>query len=236
MFYIRIADLNVRIDNKYEYVFRLCRDYIIEDVENVDIICQVSEEDIDKELSIAEGEHSRGYCESICIYRYICRLLPLKYNAYLFHSAVIEYKGQGYAFSAKSGTGKSTHISLWRKHFGEDVHIVNGDKPIFRFIDGKLYAYGTPWCGKEGWQNNAKVKLGSLCFIERSHENRIRRIPADKALMLMFHQILTPSDIETVDTLFPLLDKTLRDIPCYLLGCNISEEAAEVAYKGMNEV
>ena len=40
-------------------------------------------------------------------------------------------------FTAQSGTGKSTHIKLWKKHFGKDVDIVNGDKPIVRvFNDG----------------------------------------------------------------------------------------------------
>ena len=234
MFYIRIAELNICIDNKYDYVERLCRGYITERVETPDMTVSVSEEDITKEMSVAEAEVTRGYCEGVCIYRVICRQLPLSFNAYLFHSAVIEYEGRGYAFSAKSGTGKSTHIALWRKRFGADVHIVNGDKPIMRFVDGKLYAYGTPWCGKEGWQNNTSVELKSLCFIERAEQNRIRKIGADEAVMLMFHQILTPDDMETVDALFPLLDKTLREIPCYLLGCNISEEAAEVAYNGMN--
>lgn len=235
MFYIRMAELNICIDNKYEYVEKLCRGYVIDKVDAPDMTVSVSEEDITREMSVAETEVTRGYCEGVCIYRVICRQLPLRFNAYLFHSAVIEYKGRGYAFSAKSGTGKSTHILLWRKRFGSDVHVVNGDKPIMRFIDGKLYAYGTPWCGKEGWQNNTRVELGALCFLQRSTENSIRKIGADEAVMLMFHQILTPDDLETVDALFPLLDKTLREIPCYVLGCNISEEAAEVAYLGMNK-
>ena len=234
MFYIRIAELNICIDNKYDYVFRLCGGYIVDAVDDPDLTVKVTDEEIEREMSIAETSVTPGYCEGICIYRVICRQLPLKFGAYLFHSAIIEYQGRGYAFSAKSGTGKSTHISLWRKRFGADVHVVNGDKPIMRFIDGKLYAYGTPWCGKEGWQSNTSVELKALCFIERSVDNRIRKIGPDEAVMLMFHQILTPDDLETVDALFPLLDKTLREIPCYLLGCNISEEAAEIAYNGMN--
>ena len=152
------------------------------------------------------------------------------------HCAVIEYEGKGYAFAAKSGTGKSTHISLWKKRFGKDVNIVNGDKPIMRFLeDGKLYAYGTPWCGKEGFQANTSAPLHAICFLERAPENTIRKIKADEAVMRIFHQILSPEDIETVDSLFPLLDRTLKEIPCYVLGCNISEEAAEVAYFGMNQ-
>ena len=233
MFYIHIADLNVCIDNKYDYVERLCRKYIIPAPEKVDMTACVSEELISEEMEIAQTEVTRGYAEGVCIYREICRRLPIEFGAYLFHSAVIEYGGDGFAFAAKSGTGKSTHIMLWRKTFGEGVHVVNGDKPIMRFVDDKLYAYGTPWCGKEGWENNTRVAVKGLCFLERAAENSIRRIGADEAVMRIFHQILTPSDMETVDALFPLLDRTLREVPCYVLGCNISEEAARVAYDGM---
>ena len=233
MLYIRIAELNICIENKYDYLEKLCREYTIEKPENVDMTVSVSDEQIAQEMSIAETEVTSGYAEGVCAYREICKRLPVEFGAYLFHSAVIEYGGDGFAFAAKSGTGKSTHIKLWRRRFGEGVHVVNGDKPILRFENGKLYAYGTPWCGKEGWQTNTRVPLKALCFLERSAENRIRRIGADEAVMLMFHQILTPQDLETVDSLFPLLDKTLREIPCYILGCNMSEEAAEVSYNGM---
>ncbi|MBO7310031.1 MAG: hypothetical protein J6U86_01400, partial [Clostridia bacterium] len=149
-----MADINICIDNKYDYVKNLCRNYIVDKMPEPDMVISVSEEVIKEEMSIAEINVTPGYAEGICVYREICKRLPIEFGAYLFHSAVIEYNGDGFAFAAKSGTGKSTHIMLWRKAFGEDVHVVNGDKPILRFIDDKLYAYGTPWCGKEGWQTN----------------------------------------------------------------------------------
>ena len=34
----------------------------------------------------------------------------------LIHASCIRYNGFGYPFIAKSGTGKSTHSSLWLKH------------------------------------------------------------------------------------------------------------------------
>ena len=235
MFTIRIADINVRINNKFEYVRKLCAKYIISDSERFDIEVTVNDEELDNEINVSEIEVTRGYAEGVCVYRKICKQLPTKFNAYLFHSAVIEYEGKAYAFAAKSGTGKSTHITLWRKHFGDGVHIVNGDKPIMRFVGEELRAYGTPWCGKEGLENNTSAPLSAICFIERATTNSIRRITPDEAIMRMFQQILTPDDIASVDALFPLLDRTLVQIPCYILECNISEEAAEVAYVGMNK-
>ncbi len=233
MFFIKMADLVVAIDNKYSYVEKLCRKYIVPETPHFDLSVRVSDEEIDKEMSIAEFPCTPAYAEGVCVYRNICRVLPNKFGAYLFHTAVIEYEGRGYAFSAKSGTGKSTHVGIWQKHFGGAVKIINGDKPIMKFEGDRLYAYGTPWCGKEGQNENARVPVAAICFLERAAANRIRKIGADEAVTYIFNQILTPDDLETVDALFPLLDRTLKNVPCYVLYCNMDEEAAQVAYDGM---
>lgn len=235
MFYIKIADMTVAIDNKYEYVKMLCRKYIVPPVDTPDMTVSVSDEDIKAEIDISEFDASPAYAEGVCVYRQICKPLPERFGAYLMHCAVIEYEGEGYAFAAASGTGKSTHIALWQKRFGEGVHIVNGDKPIMRFSGDRLYAYGTPWCGKEGFNSNTSVPIKAICFIERAKENSIKRITPADALMRIFHQILTPDTVENLDSFLPLLDRTLTEVPCYVLGCNISEEAAEVAYNGMKD-
>ena len=233
MFYIKIADLKICVENKYKYVFNLCRDYMIE-ATHPDITVRATEEEIAQEKIISEDPSaSDAYAEGVCIYRNICKQLPQKFSAYLFHSALIEYEGRGYAFSAKSGTGKSTHISLWQKAFGKQVRVINGDKPILRYINGELVAYGTPWCGKENISTNASVPLCAICFIERSESNSIARITPSEAISMIFHQILTPRDMETLDSLLPLLDLTLKLVPCYLLRCNMDIEAAHVAYNAM---
>ncbi len=232
MFYIRIADLNVKIENKYPHVQRVCEEYIIDAPTHVDIEASASDAEIDKEVADSQIDH-RGFAESVCIYRNICKDLPKKFNAYLLHSALIEYEGRGYAFAAKSGTGKSTHISLWKKLFGDGVRVINGDKPIVRYLDGKFVAYGTPWCGKEGLGTNASVPLKAICFIERDNDNSIVRISPADAVSKLFYQVLVPDDIENLDSLLALLDSTLGSVSCHILKCNMDIEAARVAYEGM---
>lgn len=236
MFFVKMANLTIQIENRYDYVYNLCRNYLTSPTDCPDMKVAVSEEEIRQEIAVTtEFEPSADYAEGVCIYRAICKKLPEQFQAFFMHYAVIEYQGEGYAFAAHSGVGKSTHISLWRKKFGKEVHVINGDKPILRFDENRLWAYGTPWCGKEGWNTNASVPLKALCFLERAPENEIVQLPPKEAVMRVFHQVLPPSDISGVDALFPLLDRMLKEIPCYVLKCNISEEAAEVAYSGMNQ-
>lgn len=235
MIYIRVADLNIKIDNRYGYLDRHCADYMIDATDDVDISVSVTEEEIDGEIAISDVRVSRGYAESICAYRTICEQLPQRFNGFLLHGALLEYGGKGYIFSARSGTGKTTHINLWKEAFGDAVTVVNGDKPILRETEDGFIAYGTPWCGKEGYSNNSSVLLSSICFVERAETNSIERISPSDAVSRIFSQILMPNDVEAFDAVSSLLDSLLTRVPSYLLKCNMNVDAAVVAYNGMNQ-
>lgn len=233
MFKIKIADLVIQIENKYEFIKNQCKDYIVTS-NKADIVASCTDEEIEAEhTNYAEKDvFSLGYCESVCIYRNICLQMP-EFDAFIFHSAVAEVEGKAYAFAARSGTGKSTHLLLWKEYLKDKMTIINGDKPIFRFIDGELYAYGTPWCGKEGWHENSKAPLKAICFIERACENRISPIPKSNAADLVMKQIIIPKDPFGAIKTLELLDEMLAKTDTWLLGCNISVEAARLSYNTM---
>lgn len=232
MIKIKIADLIVGIDNRYGFVERQCADYIFSGDAEADFCVRADDQDIEKEKSSSDQVFSDGYIESVCVYRNICNELP-RYDAFLLHASVIECDGVAYAFSAPSGTGKSTHTRLWLERFGERARIINGDKPILRFVDGRLTVYGTPWCGKEGYNVNASSPFGALCFINRAEKNSIVRADPSVAVMKLFGQILLPEDEEKASLLLDLLDRMMTQYPVYELYCNMSPEAADVAYNGM---
>ena len=234
MFKIKIADLVVEIDNLHDQIEYICRDYLYKG-EHCDFSIVISQKDIDDERERFKDSHlyNDAYIENICIYRQICLNL-LRYDAFVMHAAVIGVDDYAYAFTAKSGTGKSTHICLWRQLLGERVYVINGDKPVLRFIDGKLFAYGTPWCGKEMWNTNTRAELKGLCFIERGELNQIDKIEPQEAAPLIMKQILIPNDSFGVIKTFDLVDKMLKDVTSWKLKCTVSVEAAMIAYNAMN--
>ena len=150
------------------------------------------------------------------------------------HAAVLDVDGKSYAFTAKSGTGKSTHINLWKKLLGDKVVVVNGDKPILRFIDGELYIYGTPWCGKEGWQTNMRSIFKGLCFLERAENNSIKPLEKGECASRIMQQILMPTDPFDAMATLELMDRMLMKVDTWLLGCNMDIEAAKIAYENMS--
>lgn len=234
MFKIKVADFIVEIHNSYDFIFRQCHDYIYTGEEKADIVAICTQEQIESEKKIiTDACYSDGYIESVCLYRSLCLQLPAK-DSFVMHAAVISVDGKGYAFTARSGTGKSTHILQWRGLLGDKVIVVNGDKPILRFIDDKLYVYGTPWCGKEGWNTNTRAELAGLCFLERAENNFIEPIPSKDAANLIMKQILLPKDTVGVIKTFEMVDKMIMNTKIWRLGCNISKEAAKIAYEAMS--
>lgn len=92
----------------------------------------------------------------------------------MVHSSVVAVNDAAIAFVAPSGVGKSTHSLIWTKQI-PDSYIVNGDKPLVH-LGEKVTVYGTPWCGKEGFNRNTSVPLRALCFLKRSENNALYRI------------------------------------------------------------
>lgn len=245
MFNIRIAELVVRINNKYDYVREFCRDYIVSDELPVDIEVSVTEEKALAEINaygkcMFSDEEQRyvqmalPMSECLCMNREISQAI-VRHNGFLMHAAVIDVDGEAYAFCAKSGTGKTTHMKLWLEKFGERAQVINGDKPILRYIDGTLYAFGTPWCGSEKMGKNIKAPLKAICFIERSGTNSITRMTPSAVLGRIFHQLLMPQDEESLDSFMNMIEHMIATVPCYLLRCNMEMEAAEVAWQGIQE-
>ncbi len=225
-----IAGMNIGIDAKCEYTYKKCSCYRPNRA-IPEFIASATPEQVKAEQKISDGSYE--YCEFICIYREICSVLPM-YDRLLLHSAVIEKDGFAYAFAAKSGTGKTTHIMQWKKLYGDSVNIINGDKPIFGFEDNKVIAYGTPWCGKEGLHSNTQAELKALCFIERAEQNVISEITKEEAINRIFKQIFIPKNKTAAAKTLELVSKLIENVKLYKLGCNISTDAAELAYNTMS--
>ena len=152
-----IAGLRILIENRCKYTESFCKDYLsVDQTSPVDLSAKVTNEEFYEERELS-GNFSDGYVENICLYRTICRQLPMK-NRMLLHASILAYDGNAYAFLGKSGTGKSTHSGLWTKYL-QNVSYVNGDKPILEQKADGFWAHGTPWNGKEGFGNNISALL-----------------------------------------------------------------------------
>lgn len=158
----------------------------------------------------------------------------LDYNGFYLHSSAIEFEDKAYLFSGPSGVGKSTHTRLWKDIFGESAQIFNDDKPALRFMDGVWYAYGTPWCGKDGINQNKKVRLAGICFLKQSPENLIFRLTPTAALTRIIEQTIFRYNVETLDKMDLMLShvgKLVHEIPVFELQNRPEPAAAKLSYE-----
>lgn len=95
-----------------------------------------------------------------------------QFGTLLIHASVVRHSGRAYAFTAVSGTGKSTQVSNWLNNI-EDCDLVNDDNPIVRVNGDEVTLYGSPWSGKTACYRNISVPLGAILKIERATTNYV---------------------------------------------------------------
>ncbi len=232
-FNIEIAGLVVHICSRAAYFREFCEGYIVTDNREPDITVEVSEEEIEKRIKKNHGMYfGKRNAEIIMTYEKISNALPA-FDAFVMHSSVVEVDDQAYCFAAESGTGKSTHTKYWKEVLGDRMKVINGDKPIYRFINKRLTAYGTPWNGKERFGENISAPLQGLCLLERGEKNEI--YPIDDPFMalgeLMKHFHLSDAGQVDVPKLMELIDRMLRQVRLYKLRCTDDISAAQTAIR-----
>ena len=139
----KIAGLNVGFDPQYDMLRIRSEKYRCD--EKADFNIGLGDTLLDNQLKLYEGV---GKPELEYLWMGTAfNVKLLEYNGMFLHSSTVVVDGKAYSFSAPCGTGKSTHTSLWLKHFGEKAFILNDDKAAYRLIDGKYFAFGTPFSG-----------------------------------------------------------------------------------------
>ena len=230
VFQIEVAGLVIGIENRFDYVHDLCVKYKTSLERPADIIVSATEREIQQEIENApQYDLDDEYCESVVIYKKISNALP-SFDAFVMHSSAIAVDGGAYCIAAESGVGKSTLTRYWKKVLGERAVVINGDKPIYRFTDGQLMVYGSPWCGKENWQTNTAVPVRALCLLKRGEENAVYPVNAFDLLSEIAPHFHLPGAGQ-VDTLklFDLIDRMVTQVPVYRLCCRNDISAAETA-------
>ena len=229
----KIADVVFDASFKYKYTAEVCKNYEYNGDEKSIAFFEITDSDIAKEKINAPDFHD-AHLENLALFRKLCSFILTNAQGIIFHSSAVMVNNNAYLFTAPSGTGKSTHTRLWRELLGDKAVMINDDKPIIRFVDGNFYVYGTPWNGKHRLDTNCRAKVKAICKISQAKENVITPITPAQMLPVIFNQTLYPNGLNDMDKLLSYIDKLLKSVDLYSLGCNISKEAAMLSYQTMS--
>lgn len=145
------------------------------------------------------------------------------------HASVIGNGGKGYLFLGRSGTGKSTHSSLWLKYI-EGSELLNDDNPVLRVgTDGVTRVYGSPWSGKTPCYRNVSAPVGAIVRIRQAKHNTITRLSALESYASVYSSCSGfKAERMIADGQHITLEHIALNVPCYTLDCLPDEEAARV--------
>ena len=240
-FKIEIAGQVFAVRSLFESTRDYCRSYLTDKPGNY--LITVSQKDLLfeqaflKEEALREGIRVRvftdPFLERAAIQRQVADHL-IRHGTVLLHGSAVAVDGEGYLFTARCGTGKSTHTRLWRQVFGQRAVMVNDDKPFVKIAGNTVTMYGAPWSGKHGLDTNIAVPLKGICILERGAENRINSIAPADAREMLHNQCSPPLDEALLPTHHELVERLLACTPLWHMECNKEIGAAITAHRTMS--
>ena len=151
----------------------------------------------------------------------------------VLHSSYIESEGGAILFTAPSGGGKSTQAELWRKYKG--ARIVNGDKSIIGYENGRWRAYGIPFSGSSEYCLNESYPVKAIVVLEKGKENVLYRRDIQEFSRVFSQMPLNVWDKEFCAREMNRAADICSQIPIYHYICNREQDAVEILYQKLKE-
>ena len=209
--------------------------YIIKDINGADCCLLRSDKEFRRCRCALNGNYnmrSFGLNNALML---IFAFAGSRHDTLLIHASLVRQNGYGYAFIAKSGTGKSTHVSLWLRHL-PGCDLMNDDNPIVRIIDGEAYIFGGPWSGKTPCYRNVKARLGAITRIDRAPANSIERLAPIEAFASFLPSCSSMKwDEDIFNRICNTVTKIIETTAIYTLHCLPNEEAAILCNKTISK-
>ena len=111
---------------------------------------------------------------------------------------------------------------LWKLCFGEEIQILNGDKPLLEFREDGIIVHPSPWRGKEALGSQQSAPLGGILLLEQSTKNSMCRLRAKEAAGPLLTQLLfTRKNTDDVRAACALEERLLAQVRRRGLGRSV---------------
>jgi len=204
--------------------------YIIKDIKGADCCLLITNKDFSDCRCALNGNYNMrcfGLNNALML---IFAFAGSRQNTLMIHASLVRCHGYGYAFIAKSGTGKSTQVSMWLRYI-EGCDLMNDDNPIVRLIGDEVFIYGSPWSGKTPCYRQVKAPLGAITRIDRAPANSIEKLPPIEAFASFLPSCSTMKwDKDIFNAICDTVTKVVERVGIYTLHCLPNEEAAQVCH------
>ena len=182
-----------------------------------------------------DGQIARFYCtppydamlreDLFHAFRAVFLIYAQRCGIFAIHSVSILHKDHAWLFSAASGTGKSTHATLWEVLF--DTSILNGDLNLIHISESGPIVYGLPWCGTSDTYTTKAYPLGGITLLKQASSNHLQFLDAANKHLMVMQRLISPSwTTEMLDYNLSFSDILADITPIVHLHCTREPEAA----------
>src|SRR5208283_4187407 len=121
------------------------------------------------------------------VLRIVHTLMLAPEGGFLLHASSAVRNGKAFLFSGVSEAGKTTMARL----APADVTVLTDEMSYVRRVDGKYFAYGTPFAGELGAPGkNISAPIAAVYLLKKAQENRIDEIDPAVAIQRILRNIL----------------------------------------------
>jgi hypothetical protein len=121
------------------------------------------------------------------VLRIVHTLMLAPEGGFLLHASSAVRNGKAFLFSGVSEAGKTTMARL----APEDVTLLTDEASYVRRVDGRYFAYGTPFAGELGEPGkNISAPIEALYLLKKGLENRIEKVAPVEATQRLLRNIL----------------------------------------------
>lgn len=177
-----------------------------------------------KTNSLLENPHTAYILDRFILISFIARAVD--FNILKIHSSAIYKDNKAIAFLGVSGTGKSTHSSLWLKYI-ENAKLLNDDEPFVKVEkNGFVTIYGAPWSGSTKCYKNISIPLKAIVHLEQNKENILHKqsiIESINSLLISVNTLKMYKGMKVKQ--YKIILDLLTHVPTYNLKCRADREA-----------
>ena len=133
----------------------------------------------------------------------------------MVHACGLDDGGRGYLFAGNSTHGKSTMAGIWR----DEATVLNDDRIVLRWREGRFWMYGTPWHGDYTGVSPMGLPLEKIFFLRHAADNQLRQVDGTAAAsMLLARSFLPLWDAGGMAFSLDFCARVAQAVPCYELG------------------
>ncbi len=234
----KLADFPVIIDSVHDLIHKQCNDYTYDGMTESEIYIKTSQQDIELEreklkyCNLVKSNTNDDYIESLAIYRKFCNLITARGSLIMQGCAISAY-GNAYLLTPNIDTENISNEKFWLSGFGNCAEIVNNKYPIIKVENNTVFVYSSPWCNCEEYKKNKKAPLKAICIINHDKTNHIEEISIADGYATILRQCSYMVSNNNVSIIISNLNRILKRIHLYSLGCNMEPSSAVIAYEKM---